>query len=242
METNKTKQTAIDSGVKVGGIEIIPQKTVVIRRKMSPNDIADNMVSRVSGKLVGFADLYDPKTKQFLTEAELVKKGAVFVTIAYKKNFVIGKDTLVKSRITKEPIPYTSVIKTNKYQVIANINWESYVNKRGNGDFIASETRVNGVKNYAECKVIGETRAGNKTINGVAFRSLEKTRYVADGIEVDKESFETAYGKGSSKESKQKQADKHGIDVRFDPQYRTTRIDNCEYIRAFGFEYIPTPE
>ena len=43
----------------------------------------------------------------------------------------------------------------------------------------------------------------------------------------------------ASKESKEKQADKHGIELQFDPQYRTTRIDNCDFIRAFGFEYKP---
>jgi len=240
-KTNKTTKP-IDSNVKVGDIQTLPQKTVVIERRLSPQGIADNMVSRISGKLIGFSDLYDPKTRQFLSEDELVKKGAVFVTIAYKKTLVIGKDTVKKSRKTKEPIPYTSIIKTSRYQVIANVNWESYINKRGHGNFTSDEQRQNGVTNYENCKAIGETRAGNHTINGVAFRSLEKTRYFADGIELDKESFESEYGKTASKASKQKQADKHGIDVRFDPQYRTTRIDSCEHIRAFGFKYIPTPE
>ena len=232
METTKVKP--IDSQVKVS---LPPQQP--IQRLLSCKAIADDMTSRITAKLIGYDDLYDPKTQQFLTEKELVKKGAVFMTISYNKALVIGKDTVKKCRSTKEPIPYNTIIAESKYQVIANVNWESYINKRGNKDFIPAEKRANGVMNYADCRAIGETKAGNMTINGVAFRSLEAKKYIADDNEVDKDTFEREYGKVASKASKQKEADKHGIDVRFDPKYRTTRIDSCKHIRAFGFEYKP---
>ncbi len=234
----ETKTQIVDSGVKVNLDK--PVKTAVLVRKVSCQTIADDMVSRISGKLIGFDDLFDPKTMRFLTENELKAKGAVFVTVSYNKVLVLGKELVKKSRITKEPTPF--IRKTSKYQVIANINWESYVNKRGSKDFIPAENRSNGVENYAECKAIGKTRAGDFTINGVAFRVLEATKYFdGNGNEYpDKNALELEYVNKSSKASKQKEADKHGIDIRFDPKYRTTRIDSCDSVRGFGFEYRPT--
>jgi len=233
MNTNETKTAVRDSQVKVD----LP---VSVERNISCQTIADDMASRISGNLVGFDDLYDPKTGRFLTESELKAKGAVFITISYNKVMVLGKDCVKKSRITKEPTPYIRA--TKKYQVIANINWASYINKRGNGDFIPAENRANGVENYAECKAIGITRAEKHTINGVAFRMLESTKYFDEsGNEyADSKALEAEYLNKQSKESKQKEADKHGIKVEFDPQYRTTRMDSCDYIRAFGFTYKPT--
>lgn len=229
MNENETKTKVVDSGLKVS----LPTKEVVIERKMTADSIADDMVSRITAKLVGFGDLYDPKTQQFLSESELKAKGAVFVTIAYKTKAKLNK----KDRITKEPCPYDNVVKTSKYQVIANVNWASYVNKRGHGSFIPAEARANGVENYCDCKGIGKTKAGNSTINGVAFRVIEKAKYYNNGVEIDSKCL-VNYLPDDTK-SKQREADKHGIELRFDPQYRTTRIDSCEYVRAFGFRYIP---
>ena len=238
METKTKNQEVIDSGVRVRP-ETTVVKIEVLHRRVTSETIAKDITSRVSGKLVGFDDLFDPKTKTFLTEKELKAKGAVFVTVSLNK--VLGKnDTTVKGRTTKNPTPF--IRKTTKYQVIANVNWTSFINKRGHGNFVSSEQRSNGVENYENCKAVGVTRAENYTINGVAFRSLEKTKYFDENnMEyADVEFLTSEYLKKQSKASKQKEADKHGIDVRFDPKYRTTRIDSCDYIRAFGFEYNPT--
>jgi len=215
------------------------RKAVVIERKVSTETISKEIASRITGKLLGFDDLFDPKTGKFLTEAELTQKGAVFVTVSLNK--VLGKgDIVVKSRLTKEPTPF--IRKTSKYQIIGNINWQSYINKRGKGDFIPSEKRSNGVENFAECKAVGVTRANNYTLNGVAFRVLESSKYFdGNGKEYsDKKALKKEYLIGQSDASRQKEADKHGIDVRFDPKYRTTRIDSCDSIRVFGFDYKPT--
>ena len=136
-----------------------------------------------------------------MTEKELKAKGAVFITISLNK--VLGKsDTTVKGRTTKNPTPH--IRKATKYQVIGNINWDSYVNKRGKGDFVSAEQRTNGVENYENCRAIGKTRAGNYTINGVAFRSLESTKYYDEnGQEYkDVEFLITEYLKIQSKASK----------------------------------------
>ncbi len=235
---NKTKTAVKDSGLKVS-LPVKTEKAVFIERRVSSKTIADEIASRITGKLLGFDDIFDPKTQQFLTESELTAKGAVFITISMNKT--LGKsDLTVKSRKTGNPTPY--IRKTTKYQVIGNINWTSYINKRGSGAFVSDEQRANGVENYENCKAIGITRAENYTINGVAFRPLEKTKYYDEsGVEYpDTETLEYEYLKKATKASKQKEADKHGIDIRFDPKYRTTRIDSCGSVRAFGFEYKPT--
>ena len=240
--TEQTETKIVDSGVKVGAVVPVPTKTtekVWIRRRVSCETIANELTSRISGKLIGFDDLYDPATKTFKTEDELKAVGAVFMTISLNK--VLGKsDTTVKGRTMKNPTPY--IRKTSKYQVIGNVNWTSFINKRGHGNFVSAEQRSNGVENYENCKAVGKTRAENFTINGVAFRVLESTKYYDEsGREyADVEFLTSEYLKKASKASKQAEADKHGIDVRFDPQYRTTRIDSCDSIRAFGFEFIPT--
>jgi len=236
MSNETTKTNVTDSNVKVNTDS---SKPVFIERNVSSQTVAADIASRVTGKLIGFDDLFDPKTKTFLTEKELKAKGAVFVTVKLDK--VLGKsDCVVKGRTTKNPTPF--IRKTSSYQVIANINWASFVNKRGHGNFIPAENRSNGVENYCECKAVGKTRADNFTINGVAFRVLESTTLLdSDGKAYDNQEFiTTEYLKKQSAASKQKEADKHGIEVRFDPKYRTTRIDSCKSIRCFGFEYKPT--
>lgn len=241
----KTKTQNAVVGKTAGAVVVMPTKKVekvFVQRRVSCQTIADDMTSRITGKLVGFDDLYDPKTRTFKTEDELKALGAVFITISLNK--VLGKsDTTVKSRKTGEKTPF--IRKTSKYQVIGNVNWTSYINKRGSGDFVSAEQRANHVKNYENCKAIGikDTKSGKAYyVNGVAFRVLESTKYFDEnGIEyADKAGLEADYLKKASKASLQKEADKHGIDVRFDPKYRTTRIDSCDYIRAFGFEYRPT--
>ncbi len=240
----ETKIQIIGSGVRVSRVGTIPTKKttkVYIERKMTSKGIADDMASRITAKLIGFGDLFDPKTKQFLSESELKAKGAVFISVSMNKILVAGKDMVKKSRVSKMPTPF--IRKTTKYMIIANIDWQSYINRRSNhGDFVASEKRSNGVENYEECRAIGITRAENHTINGVAFKNLEKTRYYDENSReyTDVELLTSEYLNVTSKASKEKAADKHGIELEFDPQYRTTRIDNCDIIRAFGFEYKPT--
>jgi hypothetical protein len=235
MNTNETINV-VDSQVKVN---LPTGKTVLIERKMTSEMIANEMASRITGKLIGWGDLYDPKTNRFLTEDELTAKGAVFVTVNFNKVLVIGKDTVKKGRMTKIPTPY--IRKETKFQVIANIIWDSYINRRSeHGNFVASEKRANGVENYADCKAIGTTTAGNFTINGVAFKVLEATKYYNEnGVEMDKDFITSEFLNSSSQESKLKEAEKHGIAVEFDPQYRTVRIDSCESVNAFGFSYKP---
>jgi hypothetical protein len=242
-EKMDTKQdtTVRDSGIKVGAVVPVPAvKEVIFERKISPKAIADDLTSRITGTLVNYPDLFDPATGQFKTEDQLKAVGACFITVSYNK-VLGGSDTVKKGRTTKNPTPF--IRKTSRFQVIANINWQSYINRRSeHGRFIASPERANGVANYEDCKAIG-AKGDNYYICGVAFRVLEATRYFdIQGQEYPDAAFiKSEYLTGASTESKQREADKHGIELPFDPQYRTTRIDSCDSIRAFGFDFIPTP-
>lgn len=246
---NETTTTIRKSDVTVGDVQVVetkPQKTAVIVRKVSAETTALEMASRLTGKLIGFDDLFDPKTGKFVTDAELKASGAKIVTVYMDK--VLGKsDVLAKSRFDKTPTPF--IRKTTAYQIIININWASYINKRGRGDFVPAENRTNGVENIVpECKGIGKTRAGNHTVNGVILRTIESTKYFDEhgneftDIKGEKGLQNEYFKKTVAAEQKAKavEADKHGIEVKFDPQYRTTRIDSCKSIRAWGFDYQPT--
>lgn len=245
----QTKTEIRESGVTVGDIQVVepkPEKTAVIVRKVSSETAALEMASRLTGKLIGFDDLFDAKTGKFLTDAELQKSGAAFVTVYMDK--VMGKsDVLAKSRFDKSPTPY--IRKTSAYQIIININWESYIAKRGTATFIPADSRANGVENIVpECKGIGKTQKGNCTINGVILRTIEKTRYFDEnGVEYTDIKGENGlqnefFKKTVAAEQKGRavEAEKHGIEERFDPQYRTTRIDSCRSVRAWGMDYQPT--
>jgi hypothetical protein len=214
----------------------------VIERKISCDTIGREITSRITGKLIGFDDLFDPKTKTFKTEDDLKALGAVFITVDMDK-VITDTDCVKKSRLTKEPTPF--IRKKTKYQVIGNVNWTSYINKRGSGDFVSADQRSNGVENFENCKAVGKTTKDHFTINGVAFRVLEKATYYdengkeyADKIALQNEFFKKTVA--MEQKANQKEADKHGIDVRFDPKYRTTRIDSCKSVRCFGFDYKPT--
>ena len=218
------------------------KKVVRIRRNVSVDTIGREITSRITGKLIGFDDLFDAKSMTFKTEDELKALGAVFITVSLNK-VITDTDCVKKSRLTKEPTPF--IRKTSKYQIIGNVNWTSYINKRGHGDFESAEQRANKVENFENCKAVGKTTKGNFTLNGVAFRVLESVKYYdeqgkeyADKIALQNEYFKKTVE--AEQKTKQKEADKHGIDVRFDPKYRTTRIDSCDSIRVFGFDYIPT--
>jgi len=238
----KTEIKVENVKVTIAKPEIKADKTpVFIQRKVSSETIAKEIAGRITGKLdlIGFDDLYDTKTGKFLTESKLKAVGAVFITVNYNK--VLGaSDTVKKSRLTGNPTPY--IRKTSKFQIIGNVNWQSFVNKRGHGDFVPAENRSNGVENFAECKAVGITKSGNFTLNGVAFRVLESSKYFDEnGNEYqDIDMLTKEYLKVQSDESKQKESEKHGIDVKFDPKYRTVRIDSCDSVRCFGFDYQPT--
>jgi hypothetical protein len=180
---NKIDSQVKDSGIKVAGIQTAPAEKVIYRREMSPKAIADDITSRITGKLVGFPDLFDPKTNRFLSEDELTAKGARFVTVSFDKILVAGsnKDMVVKGRTTKNPTPF--VRKVGKWQLLINIDWQSYINYRSShGLFVADKERSNGVGNHENCKAIGiKTNKDGKTyyyVCGVVFRSLESTRYL----------------------------------------------------------------
>jgi hypothetical protein len=227
----QSQSQVVDSGIVVGGIQAAKP------RRMSMQAIADDIATRITGVTLEGEDVYDPKTGKFFPESELKAKGAVFVTIAYRSGARMNKT----SRIDKNPNPFLGAVKTSKYQVLANVKWQDYVNRRSNhGKFEANEKPSNGVENYRGCLGVGKHSNGSFQVKGVPFRVVEDAKYWdTNGNEIDSDIIDP-YLKKQSKASKEKEAAKHGISVKNDPIYRGTRIDSCEYIRVFGFEYIPT--
>jgi hypothetical protein len=234
----KVDVTVRDSGVVVGSVVKIDKKKVIFRREFPAVEIGNEIASRIMGKVIGYAEIYDPKTRQFLSEDELTAKGAVIATVSYR---AAVENMNKKSRIDKSANPFLGrVVKTSRFQILVNVEWESYINRRGHGQFTALDHRTNGVVNLEGCRAVGMTKAGNPTLNGVAFKVLTAPQYFVDGVEVDK-SVLAPYLPDTTA-AKETQADKHGIEVEFDPQYRTVRIDNTEYIRCFNIEYVPKDE
>lgn len=235
-------------GVKVDHTVVTPKpvKSALVVRKIKAETIGGEMASRIMGTiLLDVDDLYCPKTQQFLTEEDLRAKGAVITTVKYNKILCFAtKDTVKKGRTTGNEVPF--IRKEYSMQMLLNVNWGSYINRRNDGDttFVPSDKRSNGVTNFENCKAVGKTKAENFTLNGVCFKVLTDVCYYDENgnkYSDEKMAFLTSeYLKVQSKASKQKEADKHGIDVKFDPKYRTVRIDNCETVRCFGFEFRAT--
>lgn len=241
MQTKTTNPIDIEKTTIVQQPKIISVTVEPMTRNISSEAIANDIVSRITGKLVNVPDLYDPKTGKFLSEDELQRKGAVFVSIYANSNQ--AKYMLKKFRSTGLANPYTAIYKKSAYQVITNIDWRKYINSRNEGkrDFIPQEQRANGIENYVNgCQAVGITKNGlYYTLNGVAFKTLSETTYTDEmGNLIPNEIAEDLLPK-VSEASKQREADKHGLEVANDPQYRSPRIDNCEKIACFGFNYFP---
>jgi len=234
-KVTKTEQSqVVDSQVKVN---LPPQKAVVIERRISPEAIAKDITSRVMGKTLDGGDIFDPKSQRFLNDSELVAKGAVFVTVALASPV---KNMNKTSRADSSPNPYleAGLVKKSTFQLLINIDWKSYINRRnGDNTFIPEKKASNNIKNFFDCRGVGEHDNGNFFVKGIVLRSIKKAEFVLpNGDVVAKETLADYL----PKKNRKNEAAKHGIAVEFDPQFRSAGIGNCEYIRAFGFEYRPT--
>lgn len=209
--------------------------TPIIRR-ISPDAIADDLASRISGTLIDVADIFDVKTGQFVTEDELRASGCTFTSVSYRKDII--PDMTKKDRVTKELPVWSQVFKTWTIVFLIQIDWKKFILKRSNlSDVQIAEQRSNGVENY-HCQGIGKTRAGFSTINGVVFKTVKKSEYRDEnGDTIAPELLVNFLPK---KADPAKQEKKYGISADKMPLYRTVRIDNCEVVKAFGLEYIPT--
>ncbi len=240
-ESTKNKSVIIAKTVVKPVIKTVAAtktKQVAIPRNISSDGIADEIASRISGTLVNLEDVYDVKTGQFVGEDKLRASGCTFTSVDYRKN--VTGELLKKDRVTKEPLKYSRVEKSFSAIILTEINWKKFVEKRSTYKTVdVADKRSNGVENY-HCQAIGETRAGNKTINGVVFKITKKTEYRDEnGDLIDRELLVNFLPKAADPAKQEK---KYGISADKMPQYRTVRIDNCDRIRAFGFEFIPTPE
>lgn len=212
-----------------------------IPMRVSPDAIADEIASRVSGELVNLDKIYDVKTGTFKNEDEIRASGCTFSSLTYRKNILL-KDMTKKDRVTKEKPVWGAVWKTWTMLFILEVNWRKFIEKRSEKkpeDIKIDEKRSNGVENY-HCQAVGKTRAGASTINGVVFQTVQSTEYTDEnGDRIDPELLVNFLPKKQTNEYTTK---KYGITADKMPAYRTPRIDNLSEIKAFGITFIPTPE
>ena len=216
------------------------QNAYVVERRIDSEAIGNEIASRVAGKLIDISDVYNPKTGVFMTEDELKKKGVNFVSISYKKD--ITQELLKKNRITKEPTTFEKVIKTFKMMILCEAKWANFLAKYSTLSLeeikdIVNPKRSNGVVNY-HCSTIGKTGQENTTINGIIFKTIEKTKYFdADGREFDSGVMADYLPKKSYTSMHKKYSIPEWVIL---PMYRTIRVDSCEWVKSFGFIFKPT--
>ena len=194
-------------------------------------------------------------------EAELRRRGASFVAIDVEKD--LADDMLAKHRVTGEDNPFKKTrtspktrqaIERYKVQGIVNVkDWQAVVDRRrGKHGGIetgwkANEKRANGIENASEdstvvCKKTlksGETRW---YINYLVFRYLsERTVTDETGQPIDSAWLDgfMKQSKAMKADSREREAEKHGMDVRFDPQIRQIKMHNIDELHIENRVFVP---
>jgi len=235
---NKVDSQVKDSGIKVGEIVRLDGNKVIFRRQMPVNDVANDIATRIKGEPVrGWNEIVD-KNGRLLDADTLEKRGCTIVVMDY--------DAVLSMNKTGNPFFNNGIRRAYTVRGLTNVIWNNVIRneqeRQGVTDvvFTSDDTKANGVKDLEGCRGVGETRAKNPTINYIPMDYLADTRYYDASGRVYTRDELSPWIKGQSQASKQKEADKHGLTIETDKEYRTMRIDNCKAIRVFGFEYVPT--
>lgn len=137
------------------------------------------------------------------------------------------------------------VFEVGKLQVEFNAIWQNKVanvrNRVGGVDtgWKPDEVRSNGIENYCKSRVVcfHPNYEGRFYLNYIVSKYLEETTYVNENGEPVNYDDVAEYHSTKSEESKQKEADKHGLTIEDDVQIRQIKFDNIRYLRIFGLEY-----
>ena len=235
------------------------QKTIV-RYNLTHDILAKTLVSRFEGlQPIVMVEIIDENGRLIVTEEELKKRGATFTTAFVVRD--LSGAMVKKNRETGEDNPFVDTkispktrTATERYsiQYLLNAIWQNVVdNKREKTDgtetgYKAGTTRSNGIVNYENSRVIcHKIKDGKETfyMNYVVLRYLSE-RIVTDenGDVIDAEWLDGFLSKSKVQQhkSREKEAKKHGIEARFDPQIRQMKMSNIAKIRVFGAEFVPT--
>ena len=199
--------------------------------------------------------------KVSFSELALRDKGCVFGTIKVNKD--LGKSSMKAThRTTGEINPFVATgrgknktMPTRKafeqysVQVMLNIIWDNSIDNTREATsgidtgFKSQGFRQNGIQNVGESRVVCQKTVQDEQryyLNYIVFRYLEDRKIVDEnGQELDQNWMKGFADKTDEqvRESREREADKHGIAVEFDPQIRQMRIDNMAEIRVFGTTY-----
>lgn len=221
--------------------------------------LANEFVNRFAGKEpIAIIEITDENGKLIFNEDELKKRGAVFATADVVRD--LSDSMAAKSRINGEDNPFKktrqspkikSVFEKYKIQYLLNAIWQNVVdNKRDkvNGietGYKSKDSRSNGIENYRDSRVVcHKIKDGIETfyINYVVLRYLSE-RIVVDenGVELDAAYVESfmKQSKESKQQSRETEAEKHGIPANFDPQIRQIKMSNIDNIKVFGVTFKP---
>lgn len=190
-----------------------------------------------------------------LKEEDLRKIGCTFATLEVRR--VLGDSDFIKThRVTKEANPYLTAktaIEEYKVQVLLNCVWQSVLDRRiekhdGNEGFQAQGFRANGIENLGDSRVVCE-----KEIKGTGEKRLYLNyivhKYLTSRVLHDENNqpIDADYldgflksPKAAKDKSRQAEADKHGLELEFDPQNRQMKMSNIQSIRLLNVEYRPT--
>jgi hypothetical protein len=248
---NKIDSQVKDSGIKVAGIQTAQQKPV---RYVLPLEAVAN---RISNSFHGITPKILGQLEQGLvlySELELRKKGCTFATIEVSKDCAKDSQFRATHRITNETNPFRKgsrkCIQKFVVQVLLHCYWQKSVEsaraKSGGVDtgWQQKAERENGIQNVdfsgVVChKTIKKTGEERTYINYIVFRYLSPVSYVDEnGQELDSNYIQGFWpDEKKVQEYRQREADKHGIQVEFDPQIRQIRLDNVYLVRMDEVEY-----
>lgn len=230
--------------------------------ELSHRFLGDLVVNRFMGIAAISVDGLIGPNGQVLSESELKKKGVVFASITVNRN--LADSMKAKHSITEEVCPFRTTgrgsnktqptmvaIEKYKIRVVLNGIWQNAVdNKVAKTDgkkteWKAGDERSNGILNYRDSRVIcHKIKDGHETfyINYIVFDYLTKKVVVdAEGKEYDMEWLD-GFMKQSREQkttSRKVEADKHGLEVKFDPQIRQLKMKNVKFMTMFGNDYVP---
>jgi hypothetical protein len=190
-----------------------------------------------------------------LTEAKGPKIGMRFATICFKKPMKMRKfhRTAKNDAGKKLANPFFgNAFEVGKISIDLNAIWENCVNNKaerqgenGSVEFEAKKTRNNGILNYNDSRVIcHKIKEEIETfyLNYIVANYIGETVYVnADNEPLDYADL-AEYHQQKSQASKQKEADKHGLNIENDVQIRQMKFENITKLAIFGTDFVPIVE
>jgi hypothetical protein len=202
--------------------------------------LANLLVNRFNG----LTSIFEPKGD---------KLGMRFATISFRKPMKMRKNhrtaKTADGKKVKNPFLENGVFEVGKIRIDVNAIWENAVNNKvgrlndgEKGDFEADKKRSNGILNYLDSRVVChkiKEQIQTFYLNYIVADYIGETKYEdADGNPLDYADL-AEYHQVKSQASKQREADKHGLEVEKDVQIRQMKFENITTLSIFGVDYVP---